>query len=214
MVLENNHMYTKSLTPFIDYQKIADAQKFYASHGFIPITVPWIVEYEAYNATRPPDRREFYCLDGYLNASGEQSFIELMINGNKMKKYCCITPCFRDEPILDDYHHRYFLKLELIDGNVTKENLKRMIKLAKEFLDIYTTTPTQIIQTDTNGSAFDILDGITGIELGSYGIRKYKKFSWIYGTGLALPRLDTVITNSSKTKNYVQKTRRRNTAIT
>lgn len=197
------------ITPFIDYRKIADAQQFYESHGFAPIAAPWIVGYEAYNTTRPSDRREFYCLDGYLNASGEQSFIELMLTGSKMKKYCCITPCFRDEPTVDDYHHRYFLKLELIDPDTTKENLSHMIHLAKKFLDSYTLVPTKIIQTDSVARAFDIVDGTNGIELGSYGIRTYKDFSWIYGTGLALPRLDTVITHSH-IKNHVQKHTRRN----
>ena len=32
------------------------------------------------------------------------------------------------------------------------------------------------------------------IELGSYGIRKHKNVEWIYGTGVALPRLSIAMT--------------------
>ena len=181
------------ITPIIEYQKIADAQAFYASKGFVEIPVPWIVQYEAYGATRPPDRKEFYTLDGYLNASGEQGFIELMLDGTTLTKQCCVTACFREEPELDTTHQRYFVKLELIDMDVSQENLHSMISTAKEFFDRYVPSGTEVVRTGTD--SFDIVDQVHGIELGSYGIRTYKTFTWIYGTGIALPRLDFVINN-------------------
>lgn len=182
--------------PLIDYQKIADGINYYSSLGYSELPVPWIIGFDAYNATRPPDRREFYTLGGYLVASGEQSFLDLMLSGTKLTKHFSITPCFRDEPDLDEYHHNYFLKLELIIANATHENLIEMIQEAKSFLDRYIPVPSRIICTHESEQAYDIVDGVHGIELGSYGIRTYKGISWIYGTGIALPRLDTVIRNT------------------
>lgn len=200
MATENN----KKITPKIDYRKIADAKEFYEKHGFKEIAVPWILSYEPYRATKPTDKKDFYTVGGYLNASGEQGFLELMLSGKKLSKNLCISACFRAEPVLDELHQIYFVKLELIDITATIKNLYAMIRLSKQFFDKYMTRakPTKVIQTDTAGPAFDIVDGVNGIELGSYGIRKYKKFKWIYGTGIALPRLDVVI-NKTRRKNNV-----------
>ncbi len=192
MVIENN---MQNITPLIDYRKIAEAKDFYEKCGFKEIAVPWIIDYEAYNATRPTDRKEFYTLGGYLNASGEQSFLELLLQGKKLTKNMCITSCFRCEPELDFIHHYYFVKLELIDMNVSKKNLHSIIEVSKKLFNLYmpSNKSVKVIQTDKKGEMFDIVDPIHNIELGSYGIRRYKKFKWIYGTGIALPRLDTVL---------------------
>ena len=189
MVTEHNT--PMHIIPRIDYTKIVSALEHYTRYGFTEIEAPWIISHKAYVATRPSDREEFYTLGGYLNASGEQSFIELMQSGVKLTKHICVTPCFRKEPVLDEIHFLYFLKAELIDMDVSQENLQSMISNAlsfyKQYLDV------SVIQTDTEGKAFDIVDTKHGIELGSYGIRTYENFSWIYGTGVALPRLDIAI---------------------
>ena len=185
-----------SIIPVIDYRKIADAKDYYEQFGFGEISVPWIVGHQAYLSTRPPlafNRREFYTLDGYLNASGEQGFIELMLNGYVLNKHCCVTACYRDE-VPDELHHSYFVKLELIDTEATEVNMFRMIGLAEHFFNRYFSShPVRIIETQDSEVSYDIVDGIDGIELGSYGIRHYKDLRWIYGTGLALPRLDTIL---------------------
>jgi aspartyl/asparaginyl-tRNA synthetase len=180
--------------PLIDYRKIAAAQEYYASRGYTELAVPWIVTHAAYRATRPTHVREFLTLDGYLNASGEQSFIELLQEGASVGKQFCITPCFRDESAFTDLHHKYFFKVELIDTDVTAVTLARMIADAKTFLDQYfpADAPTKVVRTDDGEETFDIVDSVHGIELGSYGIRTHVGFRWVYGTGIALPRLDTV----------------------
>ena len=183
------------IAPKIDYQKIADAQKYYSAAGFIELAVPWIIDYSAYSVTCPANRREFYALGGYMNASGEQSFIQMMLSGAKLGRNFCVTSCYRDEPVLDELHHRYFVKLELIDTDVSENNLAAMIRIAQKFFDGYLPQefPAKVVKTNEVERSFDIVDGFSGIELGSYGIRRHKEFSWIYGTGIALPRLDTVL---------------------
>ena len=177
--------------PRIDYKKIIHAISYYTSYEYTEKQVPWIIGYDAYKATKPPYARDFYTIDGYINASGEQSYLQQMLEGEKLTKHFCITPCFREEEVLDEIHYRYFLKVELINTDVSHKNLQTMVDTARAFFNTY--TPVEVVQTDKRGEAFDIIDKKYGIELGSYGIRRHKNFSWIYGTGVALPRLDVVI---------------------
>jgi phenylalanyl-tRNA synthetase alpha subunit len=126
-------------------------------------------------------------LGGYLVASGEQGFIELMIRENLVGKYFTITPCFREEKY-DELHLPYFMKLELIDTEVDNKKLPAMINDAKRFFDNY--LETKVIPTK---DGYDIVSAKSNIELGSYGIRAYKEFLWVYGTGVAEPRLSQVL---------------------
>lgn len=182
-------------TPRIDYQKIVEASRYYAELGYVETEVPWIIPFKAYETTAPKnERRQFATLDGYLNASGEQSFIHMLQEGVHLHKNFCITSCFRDEPVLDDIHHTYFVKLELILRDATRENLQKIIQDAKKFFDRY--METEVIQTGED--AYDIIDTTYKIEIGSYGIRKIEGFTFIYGTGLALPRFDYIINKNKK----------------
>ena len=42
------------------------------------------------------------------------------------------------------------------------------------------------------------IESCNGIELGSYGIREFAGFRWIYGTGVAEPRLSLCIARKGK----------------
>jgi hypothetical protein len=64
-----------------------------------------------------------------------------------------------------------------------------MIADAYEFHNKY--VEVDIIETEPN--TYDLVDKELRIELGSYGIRKVDDLQFVYGTGVALPRLDTVI---------------------
>ena len=173
--------------PVIDYRKLATALDYYCSLGYEYIEAPWVVSPESTAVTLPLGRVATSITYGDLVGSGEQSFIELLRRGKSMSKACCITPCFRQEESYDELHHAYFMKLELIDTAATRQNLQKMIGTAERFLSRY--IDVAVIQTAAD--SYDIVASESGIELGSYGFRSYDGKPFIYGTGVALPRLDT-----------------------
>lgn len=173
----------------IDYRKFAQALDHYESRGYSYMEVPWVVSHEAMAVTLPPDLPATALQYGELVGSGEQSYIELMLRGRQVLKACCITPCFRIEHNYDDLHHAYFMKCELINTDATGQNLHQMIGDARQFFEIYTETEIE----ETGPDMYDIVDHKLQLELGSYGFRLCGDMKFIYGTGLALPRLDTVV---------------------
>ena len=170
----------------IDYGILAAALDFYQKRGYSYKEVPWVVSDEATNVTLPKDRIATRVPYGCLVGSAEQAFIELLKRGQQLKKHCAITPCFRDEPDYDELHHAYFMKCELFDAQATPQRLQAMIDDAVAFFTTY--IPVKVVST---AIGYDIEAG--GIELGSYGFRTYKKTTFIYGTGCALPRLTTAM---------------------
>lgn len=174
----------------LDYRYIVDAQEFYLEHNFEPIAVPWIVGIDAYTSTLPERVEHYATLGGFLVGSAEQSFIQLLTNGEELGRVQAATPCFRSEDH-DELHSPYFFKLELLDNELpmTKESVFSVLDTAREFFERY--LPTEV--TDEGNSSWDIISKDNGIELGSYGIRSYKEHQWIYGTGVALPRLQQVL---------------------
>lgn len=167
---------------------LVEAIQHYEALLFKMIDVPYVVDYDVSAATKP-DRAKDLIHNGqkvYVG-SGEQSFIQLMKEGTlKEGRFMCLTPCYRDEPLLDDLHLRMFLKLELISLSKNLfEELKGIIQAAYTFFSKYSDN-LEIIQVDE--FQYDILN--RGIEIGSYGIRECVWGEFVYGTGLALPRWD------------------------
>jgi hypothetical protein len=175
----------------VDYMKIAAAISYYKEKGFSYIEVPWDTPKKYREITFSGIDFDPIGEDRYLVGSAEQSFIYLF-DQDKIKRgsYVTCTPCYRGD-IVDETHQQYFLKVELFDSNDTSEKrLNHIINLADLFFSKY--VPTNIIQTDT--LVYDI-ETVTGIELGSYGIRKWKDKTWIFATGLAEPRLSKSMLN-------------------
>lgn len=170
----------------IDYRKLADALEYYTKQGYSYKEVPWAVSPEATQATIPAHKTSIHCRFGDLVGSAEQGFIELLKRGEMLQKHCAITPCFREEEAYDELHHGYFMKVELINANASLEALDHMIHDALEFLSRY--AEVEVEQTGEN--MYDIITKEGRIELGSYGIRDTAFGRFVYGTGLALPRLD------------------------
>lgn len=176
------------VSPAIDYRKIAKALDHYSAGGYSFIDVPWFVSRQAMQVTAPPNLRFCTSFLGDLVASGEQSFIQLWMDGKIGKgKWHCVTPCFRDEPNLNEFRLNYFMKVELIevDPNDVSKSIKDHIEYALDFFELHSCIKTCVIDTEIGK---DIISA-DGIELGSYGEREHEGFRWTYGTGVAEPRL-------------------------
>lgn len=171
------------------------AQRYYQSIGYNYMEVPWIISKEANYITKlispNKDARDYETFAGQLVASGEQSFIQLMLD-EKMPigKFFCVTPCFRDEITQNEITKEYFIKLELIHYmNFEDCDLIIMTDDVKKFFYKYFHYDNiSVLTTDMGYDIESLNKNNQKIELGSYGVRSYKKHKWIYGTGLAEPR--------------------------
>lgn len=186
------------------YGFISQAINHYQERGYVYMDdAPWIVGHMAYNATKPKGAKDvFYSTkDGptlHPVASGEQSFIQMMLDGQPIKRAICVTPCHRAEPKIDTLHRPYFMKAELINAqDVDGGHLIHMIHDACAFFEHF--FPVRVVETETG---YDIVEKGTRFELGSYGIRDVavngKRLRWIYGTGCAEPRLSLAMQKHSK----------------
>jgi hypothetical protein len=189
---------------------LLSAIKYYEQCGFKYIDVPWTVSEEAMNITRPAwagTNTLIYTAGGKQHcpvASAEQSFLQMQLDAldgsldNRISgSFCTLTPCFRNEPVIDDLHQPYFMKVELISWDkTTREDMDKMIAGARLFFEehlwidcVYNTEPDPI-----GVVAYDLVTTHTGIELGSYGIREHPRVGrWVYGTGLAEPRFSLAL---------------------
>lgn len=181
----------------IDYAKITDAIDFYKRLGYAPYDLPWTANLDAIKVTIPPDFHATNSDIGYLIGSAEQGFLDCVANKGLKGMFQATTPCFRDEKE-DRIHRKYFIKTELFinaPGLVNLETLDTMLGDAIRFFQQYTHTTFK----QTGAESYDVLDHKTGIELGSYGIGRHPKYGeWLYGTGVAEPRLSNVLSISSE----------------
>jgi len=200
-------------SPLINYSLIQKAVEYYESCGYQYIEVPWVVSPEALNITRPANLPP---IDSpRLVASGEQSFLEMILKGELGKgKFCCATPCYRPgDQGKDPYHFDQFFKVELISNKSddTESDRGKFIIDAMGFFQrrgvrILITMPEDEERAECTErySPMDLVAplGDEEIELGSYGVRWNKNTGyWVYGTGLALPRFQQVLDGISQNKN-------------
>lgn len=173
------------------------------------IDVPYIVDVDVSAETKPTFVEDLHHnKDKVYVGSGEQSFIQLM-KENKLSegKFMCLTPCYREESVLDDTHLKMFMKLELIDyrykwsqrDDFMAENLVALSDMLLNVDNFYKNNISaydkiEIIKSDAN--QYDIL--INDFEVGSYGIRETSYGQFIYGTGLALPRFNQSIASGKE----------------
>jgi hypothetical protein len=196
----------------LQYARLLDAREYFEKYGYQFVDAPWTVSREAVLLTRPPwvQGEPFsYAAGGVFQfpvASAEQSFIQMQMDARAAGEpitgsYCALTPCFRNEAILNDLHQPYFMKLELITWDGTEADMSRMIQLARIWFEsehpgdrpgddlMLSIVPNNDEDLLGVTQAYDINTALTGIELGSYGIREHAKVGrWVYGTGLAEPR--------------------------
>lgn len=180
------------MTP-INWSWVGKSVEHYIDNEFAYIEAPWIVSRQAMNVTLPYNRSGFGVSHpsfnlGFLAGSAEQGFIQLMLDGKlPTGKYCAAGPCFRDENV-DKWHLYTFFKVELIEVNPLSKNVFEIMDCARAFMECLTNCNIKVEKTQ---DGFDLT--CKGIELGSYGYRTYDKYSWTYGTGLALPRFTQML---------------------
>lgn len=172
----------------IDYNIIAESIEFYERFDFRRVESPWTVTEAISNITKPAGCTSFTIKEKnkVLVASGEQSFLAMYNKGFlPMGQFQTVTPCFRDDTF-SPIHTKYFVKNELIKTNDTSTDaLLYLVDTALLFFKRYVGNKARVEMMD-DGS-YDII--CDEVELGSYGIRKCPFLTWIYGTGVAEPRL-------------------------
>lgn len=199
----------------IDWGRIARAIAFYENLGYKKIDVPWLVD-PVYRELTYPHENAFQTPKGDLVGSAEQSFLKLAFEGkiqtknylwgsrpNEKKepagRYVACTPCFRDHQPEDDLHQLYFMKVELFEPIFYGAKFGyEDFKPTKLFLDAgkFFASEGAIPESEQTDEGIDWTVG--GIEVGSYGLRAYDGFSWLYGTGLAEPRFSQALKQQDK----------------
>lgn len=162
----------------------------YADLGYSFVEAPWIVERKFSMATCPDERYLVPTSMGDLVGSAEQSFIQLDHRGELGRgRFMAITPCFRNEAA-DEWHKPYFVKIELYSNIDDRPDylIESAVAVMLKMTDPIYYARFSIEETDDGQ---DIL--LDGIELGSYGVRKFDNVEWAYGTGLAEPRFSQVL---------------------
>lgn len=183
--------------PTIDWALLGKAYEYYKKYYTYQET-PFAVPETCTQLTKPHNDQSFILNDGLfyrqpheLVGSAEQGFIYLALQ-NKLvsNKLFSISPCFRSENY-DATHLPWFMKLELFHLSNTEEDVFAMMEIVKDFL--ITNCPGNYEKIQTSEQSWDII--LNNIEIGSYGIRKVENLEFIYGTGLALPRLSQALEN-------------------
>lgn len=176
----------------INYKILNESINYYTDLGFNRVEAPWTVSEYIDNLTKPEHVQPFKLSHNnkHLVASGEQSFLYLYLKNFLPKgRFQTITPCFRFESF-DLTHTKYFMKNELIITDIVNTiELDKIVKDAYNFFCKYLPQDKLNIVGTNNGYDINYKD----YELGSYGIREVEFLKYIYGTGVAEPRLSTII---------------------
>lgn len=164
----------------IDAELLMEAMSFYKKLGYVPCSCPMIVDEDVINYTLPVGRKALNHIDdGFYVGSAEQGFLQMIKENNiRHDKMMFITPCQRDEDILDESHLIVFMKVELI--SLSKPIIQDVLSFYK-----FKNYNVDVVMTDVG---YDL--EINNIEVGSFGVNSFKNVEYNYGTGLALPRLN------------------------
>lgn len=175
--------------------RLGFAVEYYRTLGYKYVELPWTVPKSIMKATIG-DLNIIESGLGPLIGSSEQAFVERDYNGKLGDgKFMSCTPCFRDDEE-DETHRPMFMKVELYQNiDVNPDGLEEMVEDASGFF--FTETKNAVILETIEGCDIEV----NGIEIGSYGIRRFKHVNWIYGTGLAEPRFSMAITETNRWKS-------------
>lgn len=182
------------------WQNLARMGGYYEKLGFRDLPQPWFASLEAIRVTLPPDRTPHMLSDwDIFVGSAEQAFIDRMFTREMQPgRWQAITPCFRQEPVYDELHRPYFMKLELIEYMPSDAiaALTMMLWQVREALTTLLPVGSPEVMVEKTEIGWDLT--LRGEEIGSYGIRELAGHQWVYGTGIAEPRFTTLLERVSK----------------
>lgn len=187
------------VNPNINFQLITEALNFYNWRHYRSINTPWAVEEKYVHFTHRGDKFNEIDTDLHLVGSAEQGFIKMMCEEQLEYDNCYVscTPCFRKEPNIDEIHKYCFMKVELfcLCSHYTNavNILNYFIRDAMEFFGKHL-NKNNLRAIYVSKDSFDIvytLNNGTDLELGSYSIYQHNNYTWVCGTGLACPRIET-----------------------
>jgi hypothetical protein len=178
----------------INYNRIAQAQAFYKGRGYQNVEAPWLVMPQAVRATLPLGKTLMETVRGVMVNSGEQAFIQLIMDG-KMEPgtYQTTTPCFQDAA---DHHSPYYFGAD--ENNPWSQQVELIWYQPDDVRASYERVVNDVMSCFfeiSDAEAFDAMQNEEGVDLrfngivvGSYGVRKMNEHLWVYGTGLIEPR--------------------------
>lgn len=177
----------------INYEYVSKAIAAYKALGYVYVDVPWVVDCDSINSTKPHERKSISVSENaHLVGSAEQSFYQMIRNGTlQYGQYVAATPCFRDEEVIDELHKHYFFKVELINHMPTVPSSGDVFTITEHALFVFNKLKRKTkFERKCTHEGFDI--NVNGIEIGSYGVRQIDGHNWVYGTGIAEPRFSVV----------------------
>ncbi len=171
------------------HQVIPAVEDHYTKLGYHNVTnVPQVVPAEIMNATKPADVPEISA-GHHVIASGEQGLLYMLTEGcmdddpREICAYQCTTMCRRPHDANKGHMYlEWFLKVELmVVGTPVPEDILYSVlgAAAGLYTEILGDTP-RVVSTD---EGLDLVYNTPDVEIGSYGIRSYGDFQWVYGTG-------------------------------
>lgn len=172
----------------IDWRLLAQAIDYYEKRDFEYVELPYFVPSFVSDITFDGNGFNVDSLHSLIG-SAEQSFLNDAVSCWRDKdmapgRYVGCTPCFRKEPEYNALSQPHFMKVELFQCG-GEADAWALMQIARQFMVLALPFHVSVL-IETTSDGWDLV--VNGVEVGSYGVRKYADFSWAYGTGLALPR--------------------------
>ncbi len=175
----------------IQWDRVARAIQYYQGCGYHYIETPWVVPGSVSAITFP----EQMTAESVHVGSAEQGFLDLMLKGKLLTEqmYVSAGPCFRPQDAGKPDHEPWFFKVELFAIYHIGEPLwmEDVMTDAFDYFQFETGLTPDVVVTEDGKDLY-----LNGLEIGSYGVRTYQGHSWVYGTGLAEPRLSLALSRS------------------
>lgn len=164
----------------IDANLLMKAMSFYNNLGYKPCKCSLLVDEDVILHTLPENRKPLHHIDGkFYVGSAEQSFLQKIKDGEVLyDKMMFITPCQRDEEVLDESHLEMFLKVELVSlVSPVLKDVESFYKSVGYDVNIVKTPCGEDVE-------------LNNVEIGSFGSNEYLGVNYFYGTGVAFPRIE------------------------